>query len=61
MRCPDEKRDAVQVTLDQPIAIPSLYPSFRTGIHWTVEDVRGQVGLGVNPGVREQSADGGSA
>ena len=47
--------------LDLPIAIPSLYPSFRTGIHWTVEDVRGQVGLGVNPGVREQSADGGSA
>ncbi len=29
--------------------IPSLYPSFRTGIHWTVRDIRGQVSREIHP------------
>ena len=28
--------------------IPSLYPSFRTGIHWTVGDIRGQVSRAIH-------------
>ena len=45
-----------RLTIDQPASVPSLNPSCCTGIHWTIQDVRGQVFRLINPGVTTSGA-----